>query len=499
MKKLALLLVLSLLLFSACIKEQKTVLTFYHTNDIEGFFWARNNPTIDNKLAGGMAVLKNFLDNQEKPYLLFDSGNTFAGTPEGQLGKMQSAVYMMNMLGYNAATLSPKDLTLGMDAITPALAAAKFPIIVSNLKTSNGTDLKYIKSYEIFDLQNIKIGVIGLMPSATLKSTQRNANIRIENEIETLQKILPTLQEKGAQVIVLLSSIGFDLEGDKESIDEKTIAEEFPQINLILGGNSELSPLQPQEVYETFIARSKENLESVQETTLVLDKNNKIKDFESNPVLLEDELYGQDSQLLDIINPLRHTISKSQSNKITTLEDNLNTDLKKPSTLGYYAAQCIKTWGKTEIGLLNSDVFITGLNKGVISQADLQNAIPYDDRVMFIKMRGDDLKNALEATLDINNNWPQTAGMEINYNINAPHGKKIKSIKVNGNPVKDSQLYSITTTDHIMAGGFGHNEFLNMFEFKNTDRTLRDILRWCLYKQKTIKPTEPKGWKPTTK
>ena len=165
-------LILGLLLFSACAKEQKTF-TFYHTNDIEGFFWARNNPAIDNKLAGGMAVLKNFLDKQEKHYLLFDSGNTFAGTPEGQLGKMQNAVYMMNMLGYTAATLSPKDLTLGIDAMMPALAAAKFPFIVSNLKASNGADLKYIKPYHIIDFEGIKIGLIGLMPSSTLKSAQR--------------------------------------------------------------------------------------------------------------------------------------------------------------------------------------------------------------------------------------------------------------------------------------------------------------------------------------
>ena len=230
-----------------------------------------------------------------------------------------------------------------------------------------------------------------------------------------------------------------------------------------------------------------------------MDKNNKIKELNSRSILLEEESYGQSKQLLDIINPLRQTIVKSQSNKVATLEKDLNTDFKKPSALGYYAAKCIKTWGKTEIGLLNSDVFITSLKKGIVSQADLQNAIPYDDRVMFIKMRGDDLKKALETTLDINNSWPQIAGMEISYDINASSGKKVKSIKINGNPLKNSQVYSITTTDHIMAGGFGHNEFLNMFEFKNTDRTLRDILRWCLYKEKTIKPTEPKGWHSVTK
>lgn len=498
MRKIAFLLTLSLLLFSSCAREQK-VLTFYHTNDIDGFFWARNNPSIENKLAGGMAVLKNFLSKQEKPFLLFDSGNTFAGTPEGQLGKMQNAVYMMNMLGYNAATLSPKDLTLGIDAITPALAAANFPIIVSNLKASNGTDLKHIKPYKIIDFEGIKIGIIGLMPSSTLKSAQRNANIKIENEITTLQKVLPILQEKGAQIIILLSSIGFDLGGDKATIDEKNIAEEFPQINIILGGNSDISPLETQEISGVYITRSKQNLESLQETLLILDKNNKIKELTSIPVLLEEEKYGQSKHLLDIINPLRQTIVKSQSNKVATLEKDLNTDLKKLSELGYYAAKCIKTWGKTEIGLLNSDVFITGFKKGVISQADLQNAIPYDDRVMFIKMRGDDLKKALETTLDINNSWPQIAGMEITYDINAAYGKKIKSIKINGNPLKNSQIYSITTTDHIMAGGFGHNEFLNMFEFKNTDRTLRDILRWCLNKEKTIKPTEPKGWHSVTK
>ena len=495
MKKLLCLLVLNLLLFSACAKEQKTVLTFYHTNDIEGFFWARNNPSINNKFAGGLAVLKNFLDKKGNPYLLFDSGNIFSGTLEGQLGKMQNAVYMMNMLGYTAATLSPKDLALGIEAISPALEAANFPFIVSNLKTSNGGELKNIKPYTIINYQDMKIGIVGLISSSTLQKAQRNANIKIENEIETLQKIIPVLQEKGAQIIILLSSIGFDLEDDKNIIDEKTLAEEFPQITLILGGNSDISPLNLQEISGVYITRSKENLESVQETILTLDKNNKVKEISSAPILLEEELYGQAAPILEIINPLRDAISKSQSNKITTLKEPLNTNLKKPSTLGYYTAQCIKTWGKTEIGLLNSDVFITGLHKGTISQADLQNAIPYDDRVMFIKMRGDDLKNALEETLQNSNNWPQTAGLEVIYDLNAPKGSKIKSIKINKTPLKDSQLYSIASTDHIMAGGFGNDEFLNMFEFKNTDRTLRDILRWCLYKQKDITPVEPQEWK----
>lgn len=497
MRKIFLFLILGLLLFGACTREQKT-LTFYHTNDIEGFFWTRNNPAIDNEHAGGMTVLKNFLDKQEKPFLLFDSGNTFAGTEEGKLGKMQNAVYMMNMLGYTAATLSEKDLLLGIDAITPAMAAAKFPIVVSNLKSANGTDLEYIKPYTLIDFEGTKIGIVGLITSSTLKSTQRNANIKIENEIETLQKVLPILQEKGAQIIILLSSIGFDLQGDKNTIDEKTLAEEFPQIDLILGGNSDISPLEVQEVTGVYIARSKEALESVQETilTLTIEKNNRIKkEVSSQAILLEENLYGQNNQILEIINPLRQAVSRSQSNKITTLEQPLGTNLKKPSTLGYYTANCIKTWGKTEIGLLNSDVFINGLNKGTVSQADLQNAIPYDDRVMFIKMRGDDLKKALEKTLENPNNWPQTAGLEITYNINAPKGKKIKSIKVNNNPLKDSQLYSISSTDHIMAGGFGNEEFLNMYEFKNTDRTLRDILRWCLSKEKAVTPKKPTEWK----
>ena len=490
MRKIFVLSILGLLLFSACAKEQKT-LTFYHTNDIAGFFWARNNPAIDNKLAGGMAVLKNFLDKQEKPYLLFDSGNTFAGTPEGQLGKMQNAVYMMNMAGYAGATLSTEDLAMGIDVIMPALAAAKFPIVVSNLKSAGGSGLKYIKPYALIDFQDIKIGLIGLLPSSTLKTAQRNANIKIENEITALQQVLPKLEKEGAQIIILLSSIGYDLQDNKTVIDEKTLAEEFPQINLILGGNSNISTLTPQEISGVYITRSKETLESVQETTLTLDKNNKIDKFESKPILLEEELYGQAGQMLEIINPLRQSILKSQSNKITTLKAPLETNLKKPSTLGYFSAQCLRTWGKTEIGLLNSDVFLAGLKEGVLSQADLQNAIPYDDRVMFIKMRGDDLRNALETTLQNPNNWPQSAGLEIVFDNK---NKKIKSIKVNNIPLKDEQIYSITATDHIIAGGFGHDEFLNMVEFKNTDRPLRDILRWCLSKQKDILPTPPREW-----
>ncbi len=110
-------------------------------------------------------------------------------------------------------------------------------------------------------------------------------------------------------------------------------------------------------------------------------------------------------------------------------------------------------------------------------------------------MRGDELKNALEHSIETKNNWPQTSGLNIVYNPSAPLGKKIKKFYINGAPAQNERLYSVSVSDHIVAGGMGHDEFLNVFEFKKTDRTVRDILRWCLSRDKEVSLAPQDNWK----
>ena len=79
-----------------------------------------------------------------------------------------------------------------------------------------------------------------------------------------------------------------------------------------------------------------------------------------------------------------------------------------------------------------------------------------------------------------------------------PSGKKqITRITLdNGRIVRPEETYRFAVTDHILAGGFGHEEFINALEFKSTFVEARQIMRICLVRQKLVEVPSAKGrWK----
>lgn len=495
MKRLLLLLYFAVFAFCACQEKPGPVLTVYHTNDIQGFYWPRNLAENDNRPAGGIAVLKQMLAHTQEPYLLFDSGNSFSATQEGKMFKLEGAIKLMNQTGYTAATLSHRDLTLGWEVVEAGLKEAKFPIVVSNLELKDGSTPKNIKKYIITEKNGIKAAVLGVMSKKDFPDILRNSSLQVTDEIASIKKLLPEIEKKNPDIIIVLSSIGLDLDQNSNAADERQIAEEIPEISLILGGNGEVSGTDSDEVSGKLVTHSAPMLFEVGKITLNFNINKQLVSYSLKEVLLDKESYGQEEEISSKIQEMRNAAAKITGRRITFLKTPLAAYNDKPSPLGAYSAACIKRWGRSEIGIINSDAFLEGLEQGVLTEVQLNNAMPFNDRVMFIKIRGDELKNALEYSLAGKNNWPQTSGLSIVYDLSRPLGQKITKMRINGAPVVNDRLYSVSLSDHIVAGGMGHDEFLNVFEFKNTDRTVMDILRWCFFKEKEVSAPALTDWK----
>ena len=492
MKKLSILLCLFLML-CACKKQEGPVLTIFHTNDIQGFYWPRPHGE-HGKETGGMAVLKEMLDAQPAGFFLFDSGDSFSKTQEGQIGKLAGAVELMNKTQYTAVTLSAADFALGWDNMQPALAKAAFPVVISNLQNTDGSQPAHIKKYIFIEHGGLKIAVLGVISKAAFPRMQRNTALKVTDEIESLKTLIPRVLEEGADFIILLSSAGFELENALKP-DEKTIAEELPEINLILGGNADISPEGWEQISNSYISRARPTLLEAEKITLAFNAKKQLASYKNEVIILDKETFGTDEDVSLAVADARAAVKKIKGRRVTTLPFALETAPDAPSRLGTYTADCIKRWASNNIGIINSDLFLQGFAKGALTEVDLLNAIPFSDRVMLVKMRGDEIKNALEHSIEFKNNWPQIAGMEVTYDMQQPFGKRIQKITINGAPIRNAALYSVSTSDHIVAGGFGHNEFINVFEFKNTDRTVRDILKWCLYRQKEFTEIPLTEWR----
>lgn len=467
--KLKILIILCLL-FGAC-SSKKAPLEIYHTGAISGYFYAQTRGE-GNKNVGGLPALKNLLVKKQTPFLLFDSGNLFSVTREGQFAKLAGSLKLLSSLPYTAITLSAEDFKYGTADIENALKGNKFPIVISNLRTQNNQIPNGIKEKIIIKFEGLKIGILGVISKEDFDKLGRTNGLKVLDEVETLKTQIENLKKEKADIIILLSSLGVDRQ-DKATSD-KILAEELPDIDIILGlGNRE-----DLDNVKMIISQSPENLQQVSLLTINLNKNKQIISGKQEDILLDTETIGEDENLLQDISKIKQQVAKTQTRRITKLDVYLDGQGQDPA-LALYAAACLKRWGKTDIGLINLEVLGEGLPQGDVTEDNLYRAFPFDDKVMFLKIYGRDLLNTLQNNLNTNHLLALN-GIKIFYN----EGKSIKKVIINDKPLQQEQLYDIALPDHLISSP-AYEDLLNMYEFKNTDRTVRDIVSWCLNRKNT--------------
>ncbi len=202
---------------------------------------------------------------------------------------------------------------------------------------------------------------------------------------------------------------------------------------------------------------------------LSFDKNKQFRGqtFEDIPLLKDS--FSEDAEIAGRAASLRAETRQKMNARVAELPTQINTALAQESALGNLLTQCLYKWSRLDGAVLNSDSIRSSLPAGRLSEYDLYKAYPY--------------------------NFPQIAGFTVSY-ADTPQGKKIRQITLdNGRAVRPQDTYRFAVTDHVLAGGFGHDGFIDSLEFKNTFVEARQIMRSCLARQKTVEAPALGRWK----
>ena len=480
------------LLLGACRQERTTQINLFYTADVEGFFYSRPEPRLDNREAGGYSILKNFLAKQTVPFLLFDGGNWFGSSPQSTMTQGAFLTPFLKQIPYVAGAVTEADFSFGWPALRGIIREQDFPFIVSNLTLENKIPWP-MHDYQIFTQEGIKIGVFGLIsPRVVQTHKSRLSGFSAQDPVQRAREMTALLREKGVDYVILLSSLGEAEDGESDS----TLAGEVVGIDLILSSYKGIENAELERVNTTRIVYPGSRLDSVAHITLTFDSAKQLKNFDFEDISLLKETYGEDESLSAYTQELRENTRKKMAARITQSEQEISHRLDQESKLGDLLAACLHRWAKLDGAVLNSDSLRTPLPAGVISEYDLYNTYPYGDNITFITIRGKEFTRALEASLEVKDNFPQVAGFHVNYNPSASVGNKIKQIVFdNGRIMRPENKYRFAVSDHILAGGFGHDAFINSLEFKNTFVEVRQIMRSCLVKQKNLKEPSLDRWK----
>jgi S-sulfosulfanyl-L-cysteine sulfohydrolase len=187
----------------------------------------------------------------EDRVLLLDGGDTWTNSWTALQTKAADVVDAMNLLRPDAMT-GHWEFTLGADRVTEITEKLPFPFLAQNMRDTEFED-KVFEPRKIFEKGGVKVAVIGQAYPYTAVANPRWMFPKWQFGIreEEVQKQVDEARAEGAQVIVLLSHNGFDI--------DRKMAGRVRGIDVILTAHTHDALPEPEKVGRTLLIASGSN------------------------------------------------------------------------------------------------------------------------------------------------------------------------------------------------------------------------------------------------
>lgn len=231
-----------LLLFMAVGAYAQKHLEVLHTNDTHSCIMPLNPNLADTAVAGRGGFLRRVAMIKEEraknpDLLLIDSGDFSQGSPFYTMFKGDVEVGLMNLMGYDAATIGNHEFDFGLENMARIFKMAKFPVVCANYDFTGTCVEGLVKPYVIIKRNGLKIGLFGLSPQLEgLVDLSKCKGVTYLDPVEVGNRVAAELKhDKKCDVVICVSHLGW-LRPD-EMGDQKVLASS-KDIDLVLGGHS---------------------------------------------------------------------------------------------------------------------------------------------------------------------------------------------------------------------------------------------------------------------
>ena len=145
------------------------IFTVLHTNDNHGRFWENKDGEY------GMAARKALIDQIRAEVsanggesILLSGGDINTGVPESDLQDAIPDFIGMNEIRYDAMAVGNHEFDNPLAVLDSQRSIAKFPMLAANIYHADGTT-RYFEPYKVFNINGVRIAVIGLTTEDTAK------------------------------------------------------------------------------------------------------------------------------------------------------------------------------------------------------------------------------------------------------------------------------------------------------------------------------------------
>jgi len=249
---------------------------------------------------GGMdriaRIVKSIRADREANTLLLDGGDTWQGSYTSNMTQGADMVEVMNALKPDAMT-GHWEFTYGADRVSEIVDELPFSFLGSNIYDVEWNEPAF-EAYKIFERGGVKIGVVGQAFPYTPIANPRwmfpnwSFGIREKDIVRNAQ----AAREAGAEIVVLLSHNGFDV--------DRALAKRVEGIDVILCGHTHDALPEPLLVNGTLLVATGSHGKFVSRLDLDV-QNGEVKGFKYRLVPVFSDVITPDADMTALVDKVR--------------------------------------------------------------------------------------------------------------------------------------------------------------------------------------------------
>jgi len=453
---------------------------FYYTNDFHSHFeqWPKVANYLKNK--------QQTHESLQQDYYIVDVGDHVDRVDpiaEASLGKAN--IDLLNELNYDAVTLGNNEgVTLPYDALYHLYDEAQFDVLCANLHPIHDESPQWLQSNTTFTTkEGTTIAVIGL--TAAFYTFYNRLGWHIENPYTYLEKELGSIRSSH-DIVILLSHLGL--------YEDERIAEQFPEIDCIIGGHTHHLLKSGEYVQNTLITSAGKFSLHVGEVMFTWDTIAK-KLIKHSAATVQISKIKNDQATEIYLKEIKQKAIATMEQSVITLNRKFEVDWFKQTDLIQLLTSGLRKWTKADCAMLNAGVLLNSWLGGTITDYQIHRICPHPINPCVIELTGDELLEVVRgAHVEELIHFPLKgfgfrgevlgvfvfAGLDIYATILEDGHTFIQAVYMNGEPIERQKIYTLATADTFTFGDLfpairrAKNKEFFMPEF------LRDVLKQTL-------------------
>lgn len=471
-------------------------ITVVSTNDFHGALIGSVQSWSHGDMVGGAAWLAGYLnvvkEENSEGFLFLDAGDMMQGTLISNYFQGSSTVDIFNTMGLGAMALGNHEFDWGQDLLQERERQAKFPFLAANIvyreETLPGKHKgcrknrrpSYIKPFKIKEVNDIRVGIIGIAnpETPTITNPANVADLEFTDPVQAVNDVLPKI-EKEADLVVVVAHIGGFWPDFEEGIKDFACGLDPERVHLIVSGHTHsriddvICGIPVVQAYSGGTAFSRIDFDVDEETGEVLDYT-----MNSAPTTTYQTYYGNpasykrwdtgewvtvtpDPVVEEKVEVYAQEIDAVKNTVVGETLAPVSRDYRHESAMGDWVTDVMRQSDSTvDFALTNSGGLRADIDAGEVTFGEVFEALPFDNTLVVVELEGSEVIKVLEEGITGDHGVVQVSGLRFTFDYDAPAGSRIVGDVIDlstGQPLEPNGIYQVAVNDFMANGGDGYD------------------------------------------